>query len=65
MAGSSYIFQGRRGAGKTILANQIAFAQAREGRKVLYVTLLAESHDRLFQSFRRSSSTMHHGLDMN
>jgi circadian clock protein KaiC len=50
VAGSSYIFQGRPGAGKTILANQIAFAQAREGRKVLYVTLLAESHDRLFQS---------------
>jgi circadian clock protein KaiC len=50
IAGSSYIFQGRPGAGKTILANQIAFAQAREGRKVLYVTLLAESHDRLFQS---------------
>ncbi|MGF6768685.1 circadian clock protein KaiC [Paraburkholderia sp. GAS199] len=50
VAGSSYIFQGRPGAGKTILANQIAFAQARERRKVLYVTLLAESHDRLFQS---------------
>ncbi|QGZ66114.1 ATPase domain-containing protein [Paraburkholderia acidisoli] len=50
IAGSSYIIQGRPGAGKTILANQIAFAQARQGRKVLYVTLLAESHDRLFQS---------------
>jgi circadian clock protein KaiC len=50
IAGSSYIIQGRPGAGKTILANQIAFTQARQGRKVLYVTLLAESHDRLFQS---------------
>ncbi|WP_322103209.1 ATPase domain-containing protein [Paraburkholderia sp. J41] len=50
IAGSSYIIQGHPGAGKTILANQIAFAQARQGRKVLYVTLLAESHDRLFQS---------------
>ncbi|SAK99434.1 Circadian clock protein kinase KaiC [Caballeronia fortuita] len=50
LAGSSYIVQGRPGAGKTILANQIAFAQARQGHKVLYVTLLAESHDRLFQS---------------
>ncbi|MDR5782970.1 ATPase domain-containing protein [Caballeronia sp. LZ065] len=50
VAGSSYIIQGRPGAGKTILANQIAFAQARQGRRVLYVTLLAESHDRLFQS---------------
>ncbi|RAS20615.1 RAD55 family ATPase [Paraburkholderia bryophila] len=50
LAGSSYILQGRPGAGKTILANQIAFAQARQGGKVLYITLLAESHDRLFQS---------------
>jgi circadian clock protein KaiC len=50
IAGSSYIVQGRPGAGKTILANQIAFAQARQGYKVLYITLLAESHDRLFQS---------------
>ncbi|WP_413197749.1 RAD55 family ATPase [Pararobbsia alpina] len=50
IAGSSYIVQGRPGAGKTILANQVAFAQASRGAKVLYVTLLAESHDRLFQS---------------
>jgi circadian clock protein KaiC len=50
VAGSSYIVQGRPGAGKTILANQIAFEQVRQGRKVLYITLLAESHDRLFQS---------------
>jgi circadian clock protein KaiC len=50
IAGSAYILQGRPGAGKTILANQIAFAQARQGGKVLYITLLAESHDRLFQS---------------
>ncbi len=50
VAGSSYIIQGRPGAGKTILANQIAFDQVRQGGKVLYITLLAESHDRLFQS---------------
>jgi circadian clock protein KaiC len=48
--GASYIFQGRPGAGKTIMSNQIAFANAVSGRKVLYVTLLAETHDRLFQS---------------
>ncbi|WP_414476291.1 RAD55 family ATPase [Microvirga sp. M2] len=48
--GSSYIIQGHPGAGKTILANQIAFQQAHSGRRVLYVTLLAESHERLFQS---------------
>ena len=48
--GASYIVQGRPGAGKTILSNQIAFSQAAAGRRVLYVTLLAETHDRLFQS---------------
>ncbi|WP_414471366.1 ATPase domain-containing protein [Microvirga sp. M2] len=48
--GSAYIVQGRPGAGKTILANQIAFTQAALGRRVLYVTLLAETHERLFQT---------------
>lgn len=48
--GASYIIQGSPGAGKTILSNQIAFAQAAKGLPVLYVTLLAETHDRLFQS---------------
>lgn len=48
--GASYIVQGSPGAGKTILANQLAFAHARRGQKVLYVTLLAESHDWLFES---------------
>lgn len=47
--GASYIIQGQPGAGKTILSNQIAFANVTQGRKVLYVTLLAETHDRLFQ----------------
>lgn len=46
--GASYIVQGQPGAGKTILGNQIAFATAAAGKKVLYVTLLAETHDRLF-----------------
>ena len=50
VAGSSYILQGQPGAGKTILANQIAFGRARQNERVLYVTLLAESQDRLFQS---------------
>jgi circadian clock protein KaiC len=47
--GASYIVQGQPGAGKTILSNHIAFANVALGRKVLYVTLLAETHDRLFQ----------------
>ncbi|AXV16812.1 serine/threonine protein kinase [Neorhizobium sp. SOG26] len=47
--GASYIIQGQPGAGKTILSNQVAFANVVKGRRVLYVTLLAETHDRLFQ----------------
>jgi circadian clock protein KaiC len=50
IAGASYIIQGQPGAGKTILSNQIAFSHLRDGGKVLYVTLLAESHERLFQA---------------
>src|SRR3546814_20538256 len=42
--------QGRPGAGKTILSNQIAFSRAAGGARVLYVTLLSESHERLFQA---------------
>jgi len=48
--GASYIVQGQPGSGKTILGNQIAFTAAAGGRQVLYITLLAETHDRLFQS---------------
>lgn len=50
VAGASYIIQGQPGAGKTILSNQIAFRHVADGGRVLYVTLLAESHERLFQA---------------
>jgi circadian clock protein KaiC len=50
VAGTSYIIQGHPGAGKTILSNQIAFHHAASGQHVLYVTLLAESHERLFEN---------------
>ncbi|NWD04141.1 ATPase domain-containing protein [Pseudomonas gingeri] len=49
VAGASYIIQGRPGSGKTILANQLGFHHANNGGRVLVATLLAESHDRLFQ----------------
>ncbi|GAB7128794.1 serine/threonine protein kinase [Silvimonas sp. JCM 19000] len=49
VAGSSYIVQGRPGSGKTILANQVAFNHVRQGGRALFATLLAESHERLFQ----------------
>ncbi|HWL83713.1 MAG TPA: ATPase domain-containing protein [Roseomonas sp.] len=47
--GSTYIVQGHPGSGKTILANQLAFHRAASGENALYATLLAESHERLFQ----------------
>lgn len=49
VAGASYIIQGRPGSGKTILAHQVAFNHVRNGGRVLVATLLAESHERLFQ----------------
>ena len=48
--GASYILRGHPGAGKTIAANQIAYSSVANGLRVLYVTLLAETHDRLFQA---------------
>ncbi|MET0334166.1 MAG: ATPase domain-containing protein [Rhizobacter sp.] len=47
--GGVYILEGPPGAGKTTLANQIAFAAAGRGGKALYVTMLAESHSRMLQ----------------
>ncbi|MCU1278711.1 MAG: RecA bacterial recombination family protein [bacterium] len=38
---------GHPGAGKTIFGNQVAFAHARGGGKVVYCTLLAETHGRM------------------
>ncbi|MFB4390480.1 MULTISPECIES: ATPase domain-containing protein [unclassified Pseudomonas] len=49
VAGASYIVQGPPGAGKTILANQLACNHVRDGGRVLVATLLSESHERLFQ----------------
>ncbi len=48
--GGVYIFEGPPGAGKTTLANQIAYGSyARAGKKTLYMTMLAESHSRMLQ----------------
>jgi circadian clock protein KaiC len=48
-----YIVQGPPGAGKTILANQACFYHASEGGRAVYITLLAESHSRMFGHLRR------------
>ena len=45
-----YILQGKPGAGKTILANQICFAHAARGGKAAYMTLLTESIARMFEN---------------
>jgi circadian clock protein KaiC len=48
-----FIVQGPPGAGKTILANQACFHHASTGQRAVYVTLLAESHSRMFAHLRR------------
>jgi circadian clock protein KaiC len=47
-----YVFVGEPGAGKTLLANQLCYHQARSGARCLYVTLLAESHARMLSNMR-------------
>lgn len=55
LRGGVYIVQGAPGAGKTILANQMSYHHASQGRNVVYVTMLAESHARLMQHMRELS----------
>lgn len=53
--GRTYMLTGAPGAGKTIFANQVGFHRARQGERVLYVTLLAESHTDLVANLRSLS----------
>lgn len=55
LQGGVYIVQGSPGAGKTILANQMCYLHAAQGRSVVYVTMLAESHARLMQHMQSFS----------
>lgn len=55
LQGGIYLVVGRPGAGKTVLANQVAFHHASGGGRVLYITLLAESHARLLSHLRTVS----------
>lgn len=48
-----YIVQGTPGAGKTILSNQICSYHVARGGRVVYATLLAESHARMLQHLRK------------
>src|SRR6266702_2624624 len=47
VSGGVYLLEGMAGAGKTILSSQIGFHRVSQGEKVLYMTLIAESHDKL------------------
>jgi circadian clock protein KaiC len=47
-----YAIKGRPGAGKSILAHQIASQHIRDGGKVLYLTALTESHQTLIAQAR-------------
>ncbi|MFM0341690.1 RAD55 family ATPase [Paraburkholderia fungorum] len=50
--GGVYLLEGMAGAGKTILSSQIGFHRVSQGEKVLYMTLIAESHDKLLGHLR-------------
>lgn len=52
-ARTTALILGVPGAGKTILATQIALAQARAGARVLVFTALSESHEQLLASLRQ------------
>jgi hypothetical protein len=47
-----YIVRGEPGAGKTILGNQFCFNHVAAGHHAVYVTLLAETHDRMMDHMR-------------
>lgn len=55
VSGALYLIEGMAGAGKTILSSQIGFHRILQGEKVLYMTLIAESHDKLLGHLRELS----------
>jgi circadian clock protein KaiC len=48
LRGSTYLVDGQPGTGKTVLSNQIAFNHVAAGGRVVYVTVLTETHSRMF-----------------
>jgi circadian clock protein KaiC len=52
---SMILILGRPGAGKTILAEQIAVQQAKTGKRVLILTALSEAHEQMLASLREFS----------
>src|SRR6476659_5046186 len=47
LRGGVYMVVGAPGAGKTVLGNQLAFNHVARGGKVVFMTLLAETHARM------------------
>jgi circadian clock protein KaiC len=52
LQGGTYIVAGMPGTGKTILGNQICYHHVAHGGRVVYVTLLAETHGRMLAHLR-------------
>jgi circadian clock protein KaiC len=52
LKGGTYLILGAPGTGKTIFANQLCFHQISKGGSAVYVTLLAESHTRMFGNLK-------------
>src|ERR1700738_3328685 len=50
-----YIVRGEPGSGKTIFGKQFCFNHAAAGHHAIYVTLLAETHDRMMQHMQTMS----------
>jgi circadian clock protein KaiC len=50
-----YVVLGSPGSGKSILANQISFHHVRNGGRVVYMTLLAETHARMLAQTQQMS----------
>lgn len=55
MKGDSYIIMGAPGMGKTIMANQIAFNHIAAGGKVVFLTVMTETHNRMISHLRALS----------
>ncbi len=53
--GGLYLIEGMAGAGKTILSSQIGFHRLAQGDRVLYMTLIAESHTKLLSHLKALS----------
>src|SRR5215472_164744 len=50
-----YVVPGEPGTGKTIFGNQFCFNHVAAGHRAVYVTLLAETHDRMMQHMQTMS----------